>query len=125
MPPVNFNQYPSDRIAMERLLERLFAEAPKMTDGAGKPDDTQAPALNCHIILRSGQMLQGSMSVTAEGLLKIGTVAEVPDPSAKASSFGGSHTKKLVLAEQFFSVNDLVCVAVERDIKQSGPRIHT
>ncbi len=98
--------------AMRALITRLFAEAPKMTDGAGRTDTTQAPALQCHIVLRGlSTSFQGTLSTTPEGTLRLLTSARVD-------------ATKHILMEQFFAYEDVVTVAVERQVTGTeAPRI--
>lgn len=106
------------RPKMEVLIERLFAEAPKLEGSDGKPVEGQAPALQCHIMLRPGHTLQGALSITKEGMLRMLTPTEIPDPQTRRT--------KTVLAEQFFDYDDVVAIVLERDVKMStGSRIHT
>lgn len=97
---------------MDELLDRLFAEAPKMTNPDGTPDETQAPAVQCHVLLRGAvQPLFGAMSTTPEGLLRMLTPATIG--------------KREVLAESFFSIGDIVSIMVEREVKGEQSRIVT
>lgn len=105
---------------MELVLARLFAEAPKLEDASGNSVAGQAPALQCHIVLRPGVTLQGVLSQTPEGMLRMLTPTQIPDPT------GGRNGARTVLAEQFFHVSDVVAVAIERPVTASpGSRIHT
>lgn len=87
---------------LQKVVARLFREAPTLG-----PD--QAPAVECHLMLRnSPAMLHGVLSVTPEGTLRLMTPTEMPDP----------HTGKprTVLAEQFFDWDELVSIAMIREV---------
>lgn len=91
------------RSAMFAVIDRLFAEAPKLTGPDGRPDPTQRPALQCHVLLASQmQPLSGALSLTAEGACRMLTPATIDG--------------KRVLAESFFAIEDVVSVMVEREI---------
>lgn len=81
---------------MREVIARLFSEAPRL-DGAVD----QAPALEVHILLRSGAPIQfsGVLSTTPEGGLRLLT----PAP-------GGQ------MVESFFDYSDVTSVAVVRKI---------
>lgn len=98
---------------MRRLIERLFAEAPKLNDASGSPVEGQAPALECSIVLRTLPMqLTGSLSRTPEGILRLLSPTEIQDPQTKR--------QKMVLAEQFFELEDVVTIVLQRDISMSA-----
>lgn len=97
---------------MQKLVERLFAEAPKMTDGAGNPDPTQAPALQCHVMLKAGGSMQGALSVTPEGTLRMLAMNKVDN--------------RPVMVEHFFDYEQIADVAIFREVKATeGSRIVT
>lgn len=101
-----------ETMRMKKVLERLFAEAPKMTDGSGKSDATQAPALECHVVLKGGAALHGALSVTPEGTLRLLAPNQVG--------------QKPVMVEHFFDYEQVADVAVFREVKASeGSRIIT
>lgn len=102
MPPIR------PQPAISRVIDRLFAEA-DATRGAGLGAD-QAPALECYIVLRPGVTIQGSLSDTPEGTLRMLSPVEVNDPN------GRPNAKKLVMAEQFFERSEVVAIAMQRDI---------
>ncbi len=104
--------YSMSGLRMKRVITRLFADAPKMTDASGKPDDTQAPALMCHVMLAAGGALQGTLSVTPEGTLRL----------AMPNTLNG----KPVIVEHFFDYEQVADIAVFREVNASmGPRIIT
>lgn len=90
--------------AMAAQLDMLLAEAPKLTGPDGKPDPTQRPALQCHVLLASQmQPLSGSLSIAyGTGVLRMLSPATIDG--------------KRVLAESFFSIEDVVSIMVEREI---------
>jgi hypothetical protein len=95
-----------DTVRMRKVITRLFAEnTPPTVDGAGKPDETQAPAMDVHILLRSASIqFSGILSTTPEGTLKLLTpVAQQGQPP--------------VMIEQFFDYADVVSVALVREVK--------
>lgn len=92
-------------IRMRETLRRLFSEAPKLE---GAVD--QAPALDVHILLRSGAPIQfsGVLSTTPEGALRLLTPVD--------NNF----------IEQFFDYSDVTSVAIVREVKKTeGSRIIT
>lgn len=94
-------------LRMKRLIDRLFAQAPKLTDASGKPDPTQAPALECHVMLKAGGAVVGSLSVTPEGMLRM-----LSPNQAK----GG----KPVMIEHFFDYEQVADIAVFREISATA-----
>jgi hypothetical protein len=101
-----------DAVRMKRVIARLFAEAPKMTDGKGVPDPTQAPALTCNVMLKAGGSVQGSLSVTPEGTLRL----------MSPNVIG----QKPVMVEHFFDYEQVADIAIFREVKTSeGSRIVT
>ncbi len=106
------DQLPPVEHPMADLLDRLFDEAPKMTGPDGKPDESQAPAVQCHVLLKGAmQPLFGALSTTPEGLLRILTPAKIDG--------------RPILAESFFSIGDIVSIMVEREVKGEQSRIVT
>jgi hypothetical protein len=99
---------PDDR--MQTLIERLFAEAPKLTDGSGRPIEGQAPAIECNVMLGSGQVIMGALSTTPEGMLRL-------------LSPGKDQQNRPILIEQFFCYADVQVIAVRRDVTGSGSSI--
>jgi hypothetical protein len=99
------------RTAMERVIDRLFAEAPKLEGSNGKPVDGQAPALECFIVLRTGPTISGVLSQTPEGLLRMLSPTEITDPKTKRL--------RTVFAEQFFHVSDVLTVVLQREVTGS------
>lgn len=100
---------------LELVLERLFNEAPKLTDAKGQAVDGQAPALECAIMLTSGATMQGVLSRTPEGTLRMMSPIEVKDPR--------SGRPKSAFAEQFFMIDDVITIALQRDIAADASRI--
>ena len=102
---------------MYKTLERLFAEAPKLEDGSGKPVPGQAPALQCVIILRSGGNTEGVLSTTAEGALRMmSPLPYVPGQGARSTA----------MMEQFFDYEDVMVVAIKREVQAApGSRLVT
>ncbi len=99
---------------MRMVIDRLFDEAPKLTDGAGKPVEGQAPALQVHLVMRANiPPIQGVLSKSPEGLLRLMTPDEVPDTSPGARP----NTKRRIFMEQFFDYSDVVSICIEREIK--------
>lgn len=83
---------------MRRLIDRLLDEAPKV--GA---DD--APAIECGLMLGSGAVIQGALSRTQEGMLRM-------------MSRQGDE-----LVEQFFDYHSVAVVALRRAVTRTGPVI--
>lgn len=102
--PIVYDAEPTmDRSAMASTIDRLFREAPKLTGIDGKPDPTQRPALQCHVLLATqAQPLSGSLSLSPEGALRMLTPATIDG--------------KRVLAESFFAIEDVISIMVEREI---------
>jgi hypothetical protein len=82
---------------MSSLLTRLFDESAKLH--AMKEGET--PALECQIHLRSGLTMIGSLARTPEGLLRFLAV-------------GKDGTGKIAILENFFAVDDLLNICVQR-----------
>lgn len=88
---------------MERVIGRLFEESPKLEDGRGKPVPRQAPALpQALVVLKSGMQIQGAMSVTPEGTLRMMTQSK------------DAETMRPCMVEQFFDYSDVSMIAVPR-----------
>ena len=101
------------------IIKMLLDEAPKLQNRDGSPDATQAAAVMCHVVLR-GQMqpLFGSLSLHPLGVLRMLTPSKVQHP--------GEQTPRDILLEQFFDVDDVQSVMVEREVKATpGSRIIT
>ncbi len=95
-------------IRMREVISRLFNEAPKLEGAAD-----QAPALEVHILLRSGAPIQfsGILSTTPEGSLRLMT------PTKDGNG-------KMCMIEQFFDYSDVTSVALVREAKATeGSRI--
>lgn len=94
---------------MYAVLQRLWREAPKMTDGKGAEDPTQAPAVICHVLLKgSVQPLYGALSQSVEGCLRMLTNAQVQGDDGRA---------RPAIFESFFDVDQIASVMVEREVK--------
>ena len=84
-----------------------------MTEASGKPVEGQAPAFECSVILRTLPMqLSGSLSRTPEGALRLLSPTEIQDTTTKR--------QKTVLAEQFFEIEDVVTIVLQRDVTMSA-----
>lgn len=94
-------------LRMRKVITRLFAEnSPPTVDGAGEPDETQAPAMDVHILLRSASIqFSGILSTTPEGGLKLLTPVD------------GKNGQAPVMIEQFFDYADVVSIAIVREVK--------
>jgi len=92
---------------MRAVIDRLFAEAPKLTRPDGTPRDDQAPALECQICLRSGGQIGGSLSMTPEGTLRMLSPMQLPKK-------GGM--PELVMVEHFFAYEEVSDIAVIRKV---------
>lgn len=95
-----------NRTPMDDRLDILFAEAPKLPARPG--DSDQAPALECLVTLPSGSGLQGVLSRTPEGLLKM--MSQAADASGRQ-----------FLVEHFFAVHEISAITVRRDVKVTAP----
>lgn len=82
---------------MRRMIDRLFAEAPRLA-GA----DSQAPALECSIVLRAGASMMGALSTTPEGTLRLLSPNEMKG--------------KQVMVEHFFDYGEVADIAIIRDV---------
>lgn len=110
--------------AMRYVIARLFAEAPKLTDEDGSPRADQAPALECHVVLTSGQQMQGALSTTPEGTLRMMTPNQQIDPRTRQPM------GLPVMVESFFDYDQVSCIAVVRPVtvdgaKKDSPIIHS
>lgn len=94
--------------AMTRQIERLFAEAPKLENGDGSPVEGQAPAVECFVVVRGLPTAINGVLSRVDGLLRMLTPTEITDPATRRP--------KRVFSEQFFRVEDVVCIAMMRDI---------
>jgi hypothetical protein len=81
---------------MRGLIDRLLDEAPKVSDA-------DAPAIECAVMLGSGAVIQGALSRTQEGMLRM-------------MSRQGDE-----LVEQFFDYHNVAVVAVRRAVTRTGP----
>lgn len=101
-------------IPMYRLIQRLFAEAPKLENTDGTPREDQAPAIECAIMFKGGHGIQGALAETPEGTLRMLVFGQDPK------------SRELVTIEHFFKYDDVVDIAVPRKSAVSeGSRIHT
>jgi hypothetical protein len=108
--PVNAELRKPAASVMRETVERLFAEAPKLTNTDGSPQDGQAPAMECMVMMRSGAVISGVMSVTKDGALRMLT-------QGTRNSNGSRQVP--ILVEQFFDFSDVMMVAVERQVTAS------
>lgn len=109
-----------EAIRMKAVIARLFAEGPKLENPDGTPRDDQAPALECVIVLKAGQQINGALSVTPEGTLRLLAANQVQ--RAK----GGP--AELVMVEHFFDYEQVADIAVLRKVSATPvetSRIHT
>lgn len=95
-----------DAVRTKRLLDRLFAEAPKLP---GRED--QAPALECSVMLKAGGSMQGSLSTTPEGGLRLLAVNEIKKPGQPPTP---------IAVEHFFDYEQVADVAVFREMTTSA-----
>jgi hypothetical protein len=110
------------RKPMGKVIDRLFAEAPKLQDASGNPVEGQAPALECVVVLATTSVppISGVLSRTPEGALRMMSPAEIPDPTKDPRT----KATKPVLIEQFFEERDVIAVVLQRDVTASpGSRI--
>lgn len=114
------SDYASNR--MKAVIDRLFKEAPKLTDDSGKERADQSPAVDCHVVLKSGQQIQGALSTTTEGVYRMLAANEQVDPKTRKVT-------GLVMVESFFDVEQISCIAVVRPVtlseSQPSSLIHT
>ena len=89
------------REVMRRTIERLFKEAPPLTDAEGVLKGPQAPAMKCAIMFRSGAQVEGVLSTTPEGGLRIAV------PNKMKTGRG----EVPVIVEQFFDYGDVTAIA--------------
>jgi len=89
---------------MKVTIQRLFKENPS-------PLPDQAPAIEC------GVMLVG-IPVTLRGAL-----SETPEGGLRLLSPSGSVAGRLQMVEQFFSYEDVLVIAMQREIAVDAPRI--
>jgi hypothetical protein len=103
---------------MRATIARLLEEAPKLMLPNGKPDPSQSPALQCHVVLNASiPPIEGVLSTTPEGGLRLMTPHQVdgertPDMHPRAPA-----PQKTVMLEQFFDYADVVSICVQREIK--------
>jgi len=105
--PTHVGELPDCHVRiMATTLDRLFAAAPKMRNADGSVDETQAPALECFICLRSGSSFQGALSRTPEGGFRLLSPNKLQNED--------------VLVEHFFVLDDICDVAVVRKINRGA-----
>lgn len=110
-----------DTIRIKHVIERLFAEAPKLTAEDGTPRDDQAPALECMLVLKSGMQVAGSLSVTPEGTLRLLMLNQRTDRGMAGAP---------VMTESFFDYDQVSMITVKREVTlgqapDPSPIIHT
>lgn len=87
-------------------IQRLFKENPS-------PLPDQAPAIMCGVMLRGVPMtLEGSLSETPEGGLRLLSANGKPDPNGSVS-----------MVEKFFDYEDVMVIAVRREVTVGPARI--
>lgn len=107
---------PADtRSPMRQVIDRLFAEAPKLLDETGEPRTDQAPALECTVSLRRGVEIAGSLSVTPEGTFRILSKANVPP--------GHPLERKPVMLETFFAPDEISSLTLIRELTMEESEI--
>lgn len=89
---------------IKNVIARLFAEAPTLDDATD-----QAPALECHIMLKCGGQIGGALSVTPEGTLRMLSLVQ-----GKPTHRGEAPTVSAV--EHFFDYDQVADIAVMRPI---------
>lgn len=98
------------RQRLQRLIARLLEGAPQLKNIDGSVDESQAPAVECHVLLRGAPTpLYGSLSTTPEGCLRMLAPATVDN--------------KPSLLEHHFDVSDVVDIMVVREVKAEQSRI--
>lgn len=89
-------------------IQRLFRENPS-------PLPDQAPAIECAVLFHGGASIQGSLSETPDGGLRM--LSPNPDPGARPAR------GKVAMVEQFFGYEDVVMVGVRREVEVVAPKI--
>lgn len=88
---------------MGELLDRLFANAPQLQDGSGKPVEGQAPALpEVSVRTISGHEMQGVLSRTDENMFRVMAPATMGN--------------RRVMIEQFFDLTDIEVIGFAREV---------
>lgn len=100
---------------IKRMILRLLAMA--------ETAEGQAPAIECAVMFKSGATIRGSLSLTIT--VPSTTAAWVDDPGMlRMLSPGLDENKQKILVEQFFDYDEVVCVALQRQISAShGSRV--
>jgi hypothetical protein len=93
---------PGAKTSMERLIDRMLAEAPKLTDANGDVVPNQAPAIDCMVMVSTGLTCRGSLSKTPEGTYRMMSP--------------GTEEGRPVMVEQFFSTASVVAFTLIRPI---------
>jgi hypothetical protein len=106
LPPDDVTYWAPEQ-RMRALIDRLFAEAPKLTHPDGTPRDDQAPALECQIMLKAGGQIGGSLSVTPEGTLRLLSPMHMNPKTGPL---------ELVMVEHFFNYEEVSDIAVIRKV---------
>lgn len=94
---------------MERLIDRLLAEAPKLTDADGNVVGNQSPAIECLVMVSAGAQTRGALSKTPEGVYKVLSPGQEAD--------------RPVMIEQFFAPDSIVAITLIRKITVQRPSI--
>lgn len=94
---------------METLIDRLFATAkeisnPLVTELRKElPSNAQPRFLECQLVLKSGYAAAGVLTTTAEGVLRLASIAQTAD-------------KKVVMVDQYFTYEDVETISLGREI---------
>lgn len=116
------NDYAVNR--MKATIDRLLKEAPKLDDAGdtipanGKRRAPQAPAVEAHVVLRSGQQIHGALSTCVDGVgLRMLAMNKTPAGT-------------VVAVESFFDYAEVSCISVLRPVTSDAPEhpspiIHT
>jgi hypothetical protein len=90
-------------------IQRLFREQPSPLG------DDQAPSLECAVMFHGGFSIQGVLSETPDGGLRM--LSPSPNPNDARPQRG-----KVIMTESFFDYSDIVSVGVRREIEVTLPR---
>lgn len=112
--------YGLDSRRMKAVIQRLFADAPKLTTADGAERTDQATAIECHVVLKAGQSMAGALSITAEGTLRL----------LSPNVIGKPPNERMIMVEHFFDFDQLADIAIVREMtaetaEADKPRIYT
>ncbi len=99
---------PAPVISARGVIDRLLREA-DVTPG-------QNPAISCGVVLRNGIQFEGALSWESHDVLRM----MFPAPSEQQQQL---RTGGLQMAEVFFSCEDVMAVAVRREVTVTKPSI--